>query len=90
MACFEGALVVTENIEFSFQGPLDAALPSSDAMPLPGPSPHADCSPFQALWLLPIPSLASRPHRSLSTQQAVVCQHLYEAFSSLGSPSPAR
>lgn len=73
MTCFTGALVVTENTEFSFQGPLDAALPSSDAMPLPGPFPHAGCSPFQALWLLPIPSLASRPHRSLSLRSRLLC-----------------
>lgn len=76
MTCFTGALVVTENIEFSFRGPLDAALPSSAAMPLPGPSPHAGCSPFQALWLLPIPSPASRPHRSLplcQTSSRLLC-----------------
>lgn len=87
MACFADALVVTEKMESSFQSPLDAALPSSGAVPLPGPSPHG-CLPsrpssccLSLLWplgpiSLPVPE----------QQQAVVCQHLCARHSSHSGP----
>lgn len=68
MMCFADTLVVTEDVETSFVGPPDATLYFSDAIPLPLPRPSS-CSPFESLWLPPIPSLASQPHQSLALCQ---------------------